>query len=169
MNPQTKVAKLNLEEVVCLIWEEVYEQRANSVIDAIHALLPMEFTSEALEQIIITGLGKLAHDRQKGARMQGSTIAFGRPHGNGWQPYMATLLTPFEDADGREKSLLDFTAADLSAYQARCITIGTGWLKRARIAEHTGKQMVKYGAETVADLPAEVLEDVAARFQEVFA
>ena len=162
-----KTAPLSLEEAVQTVWREVELGRAATATETVRVLWPL-LTPEAVKEAAIIGLGYLANNQQTHARRNGKIIAFGRPHGRAWAPYMATLATPYTGADGNTKALLDFTAADFSAFEARCITIGTGWFERAKVAKQCSKLLAEHNVEVLADLPVEVLEDVAARFQAAF-
>jgi hypothetical protein len=165
-----KDSVLTLDEAVEAIWEEVASRRAATVSEAVDNLWPLELSSEDNNELARQGLISIAHYRQAHRRNGGRpAIAFGKPHGKNWAPYIEVLSAPFEDSDGREKSLLDFDAADWGSYVARCTTVGAGWMKRAQIGKVVLKKMDEHHVSVTRDLPVEVLEDVASRFEKVFA
>jgi hypothetical protein len=157
-----------LEAVVTKVWQEVAAGRSSSVSEAVDTLWPLELGDDLHDKMLRRGLISMVHEAQANRRRTGRpAIAFGRPHGRNWKPYMATLSTPFEGAEGVEKALWDFNVADWSMFVARCTLIGNGWMQRARAGKLVLKRLEEHNVAATRELPVDVLEEVAARFDEV--
>lgn len=170
MSAEPAHEEMTVGQAVEVAWRVVAERRAETLAAAVDLLWPLPLAEDAHEALAKSGLIHAAHNAQyEAAKDRRPAVAFGAPHGKKWAAYMTTLSRPLEDADGREKRLLDFTAADMSAYRARCVTIGRGWLERAKVAERTVKVMERHGVRLLRDLPADVLAQVGDEFGEVFA
>lgn len=161
---------LEIEEAVEVIWEAVGAGRAPTPSAAVDLLWPIALSPEASEEALRYGLVSLANNRQHDARSGGRpAIAFGAPHGKGWEAYMETLSTPYTGADDNEKSLLDFTAEDLRAFESRCKGQAVSWIARGRVAKTAREHLAARGVGVLRDLPAASLEQIAKAWTEVWA
>jgi len=161
---------LTLTEVIETLWAEVAAGRAPSVSAALDRLWPIYLDEETAAHALRAGLIFLAHVSQTTARQEAKApIAFGAPHGKRWAPYLRTLATPYEAADGQTRSLLDFTEADLAAFESTCANYADGWTKRGRVIKHLRALMKTNSVTVVRDLPSDVLGTIATEWSEAWA
>lgn len=74
----------------------------------------------------------------------------------------------YEAADGRRKSLIDFTIADLDLFEKLAQGQAAGWRRRAQVIRKVAAEMRARQADTLADLPADRLDAVRAAVTEAW-
>jgi hypothetical protein len=109
---------------------------------------------ELLEEVVVEGVAKLAHDAQHMQRRRGRPpIPWGAPHPTQWDRKLPYLCYSFCGADGRPKPLLEFTALDFRALRERALAIAAGWEEIAKTCAQAEETLTAHGCERVADLP----------------
>lgn len=170
MNANPEPHPTDLTTLIERLWEMVKTQEAPTISEALRVVWMPDLTDDSYDEALFAGIVKLAHARQGERRRDGRpAIAFGVPHGRHWKPYMRTLATPFQDAEGREKSLLDFGDEDWDHYEAICAVNITGWEVRRAAARSARRMMREQKVTRTRDLSEDSLVALAEAFDKAFA
>jgi len=166
MSAEPAVVRISsIEEAIEESWQRVLAGDASDVAAVIREMWPtLRLPADAVNELALIGLiSKAEHDqrlRRRGHdRSLRPAVGWGSPPPKKWAAYIA-LTWPYEGADGQQRSLLTFDAADLAAFGARCRKMSLAYARRATFARQTLDRLNDHGCRRIMDLPPQVLAEV---------